>query len=184
MIHSPSGAHAGAPRNSIDSVRTRTFVPSSSITHNRVRPCSSITNAMARPFRAIDGPPTIRALGAVHSSVAVPAASFQIPSLPLLEDTYSRKFAPSRGASPPAVGSLIGLAADSSATWSDIGTRQRVPFVLATVATRRRPSALAASDVYCSRPKLTRCGMRRSRSKAYNAVRAPSAVVARYSSVR
>lgn len=43
MIDSPSGAHAGVPHNSIASVRARTFVPSSSITHSRVRPCSSTT---------------------------------------------------------------------------------------------------------------------------------------------
>ena len=44
--------------------------------------------------------------------------------------------------------------------------RQRVLRGLASVATRRRPSALAASEVYRSRPALNRWGMRRSTSIA------------------
>ena len=41
------------------------------------------------------------------------------------------------------------MAPDSSITRSAIGTRHRLAVERETVATRRRPSALAASDVYC-----------------------------------
>ena len=41
---------------------------------------------------------------------------------------------------------------------------QSVLFGLASATTSRRPSALAASDVYRSRPELNRWGMRRSTS--------------------
>ncbi len=74
--------------------------------------------------------------------------------------------------------------AAASAGVSVMGKRQSVLFALASVATRRRPSALAASDVYRSRPKLTRRGWRWSRSMLYSHGPEPSASVARYSSVR
>ena len=60
--------------------------------------------------------------------------------------------------------SEIRAAADISAGESAIGKRQSVLFGLARVTTRRRPSALAASDVYRSRPEVSRWGMRRSTS--------------------
>ena len=52
--------------------------------------------------------------------------------------------------------SEIRAAADTSAVESAIRKRQSVCFGLARVTTRRRPSALAASDVYRSRPELSR----------------------------
>ena len=45
-----------------------------------------------------------------------------------------------------------------------MGKRQSVLRGLASVTTRRRPSELAASDVYRSRPEVSRWGMRRSTS--------------------
>ena len=60
--------------------------------------------------------------------------------------------------------SEIRAGADTSAGESAIRKRQSVLFGLASVTTRRRPSALAASDVYRSRPELSRWGMRRSTS--------------------
>ncbi len=60
--------------------------------------------------------------------------------------------------------SEIRAAADTSAGESAIRKRQSVLFELASVTTRRRPSALAASDVYRSRPEVSRWGMRRSTS--------------------
>ena len=62
----------------------------------------------------------------------------------------------------------ICAAADVSVGTSSIdtgmGKRQRVLRGLASVTTRRRPSALAASEVYRSRPEVNRWGMRRSTS--------------------
>src|SRR5262249_48894753 len=49
---------------------------------------------------------------------------------------------------------------------------------LATVATKRWPSALAATDVYFSRPKLTRRVILRSASKAHSQGPEPSAACA------
>ena len=53
-----------------------------------------------------------------------------------------------RGDRPLAVGSESVAASDSSITRSAIGTRHRPVVERDTVATSRRPSALAASDVY------------------------------------
>ena len=90
VIDCPSGAHAGAPRNSSDSVTTRALVPSAFITYSSVLPRCSTENATRCPSGAISGPPMIRASGALHSSVAAPSASFQIPSLVPFDETYSR----------------------------------------------------------------------------------------------
>ena len=49
---------------------------------------------------SISGLPMMRASGALHSSVAVPSASFQIPSLAPFDDTYSRYPEPNRGENP------------------------------------------------------------------------------------
>ena len=71
---------------------------------------------------------------------------------------------PSRGENPVLVDSEIGAAAETWVGALVIGKRQRVLFGLASVTTTRRPSALAASDVYRSSPELKRWGMRRSMS--------------------
>lgn len=48
------------------------------------------------------------------------------------------------------------MASSSVATRSRMGTRHSVARGFSTVATRRRPSALAESDEYCSTPMLAR----------------------------
>ena len=65
-----------------------------------------------------------------------------------------------------------------------MGTLHRLRTGLPMVATMRRPSVLAATDRYSSRPRLTRCGMRRSTSMAKRPNPEPSARGARYSRVR
>jgi hypothetical protein len=77
-----------------------------------------------------------------------------------------------------------GVAGRASPGLSASGTRQRVPFGFASVATSRRPSLLAASDVYRSRPVLTRCGTPRSTSRLCSHGPEPSLSLARYMSVR
>ena len=49
-----------------------------------------------------------------------------------------------------------GFTSRSSANRSSSGTLHKLAVGLDTVATSRRPSALAAMDMYCSNPKLTR----------------------------
>ncbi len=90
VIDCPSGVHAGSPCSSSDSVITRAFVPSAFITYSSVFPRCLTEKVTRRPSAATSGPPTIRASGALHSSVAVPSTSFQIPSLVAFDDTYSR----------------------------------------------------------------------------------------------
>ena len=58
-----------------------------------------------------------------------------------------------RGDRPPAVGRESFAASPSSITRSPIGTRHRPVVARDTVATRRRPSALAASEVMGSTPR-------------------------------
>ncbi|MNC97166.1 hypothetical protein D3C83_147320 [compost metagenome] len=65
-----------------------------------------------------------------------------------------------------------------------MGRRQSVPFGLASVATRRRPSALDESEVYLSMPNVTRLGLRCSTSKLWIHGPDPSGLLARYNSVR
>jgi hypothetical protein len=77
-------------------------------------------------------------------------------------ETYKRKFGPSRGQNPMLVVRETGAAADTPVGESAIGNRQSVLFGLATVTTRRRASALAASDVSRSGPVVSRWGTRRS----------------------
>ena len=55
--------------------------------------------------------------------------------------------------------------------------------LVASVATMRRPSALAASDVYLSMPRLNRCGTRPSTSRLWIHGPPPSWSPARYISV-
>lgn len=90
VIDCPSGAHAGSPSNSSDSVITRAFVPSAFITYSSVFPRCLAEKVTRCPSAATSGPPAIRASGALHSSVAVPSASFQIPSFVAFDETYSR----------------------------------------------------------------------------------------------
>ena len=59
--------------------------------------------------------------------------------------------------------SEIGEAADAPASASAMCKRQSVRFGLVAVTTSRRPSALAANDVYLSGPDVRRWGIRRSR---------------------
>jgi hypothetical protein len=61
-------------------------VPSAFITYSSVLPCCWTENATDCVSRAISGPPMMRASGALHSSVAAPLASFQIPSLLPFDD--------------------------------------------------------------------------------------------------
>src|SRR5260221_14745188 len=75
-------------------------------------------------------------------------------------------------------------AADISARPPVMGSLHNVPLGLASVATKRRPSALAASDEYLSVPKLTRRGVRFSTSRLYIHGPDPSASLATYISVR
>ena len=75
---------------------------------------------------------------------------------------------PKRGMRALAVGTRKGFTSRSSAMRSRIGTLHKLAVGLATEATSRRPSALAASDVYFSRPKLTRRVCFRSTSRAHN----------------
>src|SRR5258707_15507119 len=98
----------------------------------------------------------MRAPTPFHNSVPVPLATFQILSLVLVAETYRRKSGPSRGEDPVLVVNEIRTGADVAAGESPIGKRHRVLFGLATVRIRRRPSALAASDVYRSSPELNR----------------------------
>ena len=57
--------------------------------HSRGLPRCAIENA-TRPSRATAGLPITRAPGALHSSVALPSASFQMLSPSLIEETYRR----------------------------------------------------------------------------------------------
>ena len=84
---------------------------------------------------------------------------------------------PIRGETPLAVGNDSEVASDSSTARSATGTRHSRSVERETVATRRRPSALAASDVYCSRPVLMRRGTRRFTSDASHELRAPLTVL-------
>src|SRR5918995_1897595 len=90
----------------------------------------------------------IRAVGAVHNSVAIPSASFQMPPLPVVRE--------------------MGTAIETSEAESPIGRRQRVRLGLAIVAANRLPSPLPASDVYRSRPELSLCAVRRSTSTLWS----------------
>ena len=91
VIDSPSGAHAGAPCNSSDSLTTRTFVPSACMTYSIVRPSCRTENAMRRPSDAIAGPPKIRAPGSAPELLAAsPSAIFQMLSPAPFSDTYRR----------------------------------------------------------------------------------------------
>jgi len=65
---------------------------------------------------------------------------------------------------PVPVVNKIGAAADEVLSRFEIGKCQSVLFGVASVATSRRPSALAASDVYRSMPGANRWGIRRSTS--------------------
>ena len=90
VIDCPSGVHAGAPCKSNDSVTARAFVPSAFMTYRSVLPRCAIEKAMRCPSGATSGPPMIRASVAVHSSLAAPLVSLQIPSLVPFDETYSR----------------------------------------------------------------------------------------------
>ena len=125
----------------------RASVPSALTTYSDVRPPCLTENAMRRPSRRIPGAPMTRASAALQSSVDAPACSFQMLSLAPFEETYSRYPGPSLGDLPSPVVRGIRRAADISARVPAIGTRQSVRFGLARVATMRRPSALAASEV-------------------------------------
>ena len=116
---------------------------------------------------AIAGPPTIRAPRAGQTSLAVPSASnLQMRSVSPSEETYTREFAANAGARACAVGSGILVASEACAGLAETGTRQSdVLDCVAAVATRRRPSALAASEMYRSTPWLIRCGTRRAMSR-------------------
>ena len=158
-------------------------MPSAFATQSDVCPFRRLEKAMRPPSRAIAGAPTIRASGALHTSEAVSPCSFQMLSPLALEDTYSKWPAPNRGEEPLPVSSGMRRAADMGARAPETGTRHSVPFGLASVATTRRPSALAASEVYLSMPKLARRDRRRSTSRLKIHGPDPSASLARYSSV-
>src|SRR5262249_1551576 len=118
----PVGDQAGLPRRSIGSVKARRSLPSSFVTQSRRLPRSSPTEkAMRRPSGAIAGPPTTRAPGALHSSVPFPSESFQMPSPPPVEETYTSCFGANLGERPPSVGKVIRVAADQSTARSEMG---------------------------------------------------------------
>src|SRR6516165_8636032 len=104
---------------------------------------------MERPSSEIAGPPKTRATRPLHNSVVVSLESFQILSLVPVVETYRRYFGPSRGEEAVLVVREIRAGADTSvgARESAIRKRQSVFFGVASVATRRRPSALAAREV-------------------------------------
>src|SRR5271165_1247138 len=134
----------------------RACVPSACIMYKRVCPCWLTENAKERPSGETAGPPKTRASLPLHSSVLVPLANFQILSPVPVAETYSRKSGPSRGEYTVPVARGIGSAADAFVDEPAIGNRQRVVFELASVTTRRRPSAEAASEVNRSRREVSR----------------------------
>src|SRR5437867_5380783 len=79
-IDRPSGDHAGDPRGSIESGRTRVADPSTFMMYIRARPRSVATNAMRRPSGAIAGAPMMRAPASLHNSGDVRSVSFQMMS--------------------------------------------------------------------------------------------------------
>ena len=143
----PSGAQAGLPRNASESARTLTCEPSLSIMYSSVLPLSSTEKAIRRPSGATAGPPTIRECALLQISRVVPRVSDQMPCLSPRHDMYKRKSAPSRGVTPFAA-TGDGPPAAVAAVLSPVSAMcQTLVRSLAMVATRRAPSALAASDV-------------------------------------
>src|SRR2546427_370959 len=72
------------------------------------------------------------------------------------------------GAKARTVGNGYRFTGCSLAGRSPMGTLQREALGFATVATTRRPFTLAATDMYCYRPKLTRRELFRSTSSAHS----------------
>src|SRR5688572_9626340 len=121
--------------------------------------------------------------GAFHSSFARSPESRHTASAPPRDARYrADPSGPKRGAADRAVGNGIWLAASSPTTPSVMGTVHRCTAAFDTVATSRRSwlgtSALAAIEMYCSTPTLTRCATRRCRSIEYNHGPVPSSAVA------
>src|SRR5438034_282544 len=84
-------------------------------------------------------------------SVDCPSSKRHTPSPAPSDDKKNNDLGPNCGALESAVGRRKALTSDSSATRSSrIGAVQRLALGFATVATRRRPSDVAATDRYFS----------------------------------
>src|ERR1017187_3686556 len=105
-------------------------------------------------------------------------------SLVATAEKHIRYPGPSRAANAVAGVRAIRAGADNSARESLIRIRQRDLLGFARVTTRSLPSAVAASAVYRSGPKVSRRGRRGSTSMLYSHGPAPSGSLARYISVR
>ena len=91
-----------------------------------------------------------------QTSDACPSWTRQSPSpVPLRGQIEQRRPAEARRQR-PAVGTGYGSDVAILGSRSSSGTRHRLAVGFATVATTRRPSRLADTDVYCSRPEVTR----------------------------